>query len=88
VSRLRRPVSAALNRVSTAAARWWCHSPLRHLLTGYGPTARQRRFINRGTPVMRPGTPGAGFTPSAEQMAEQMKARAKAIDDLLGRDDH
>ena len=88
MSRLRRPVSAALNRVSTVAARWWCHPALRHLLTGYGPTARQRRFINRGTPVIRTGTPGAGFTPSAEQMAGQMKARAKAIDDLLGRDDH
>ncbi len=76
------------NRVSTAAARWWCHSAWRHLLTGYGATARQRRFMIRGTPVIRPGTPGAGFTPSAEQMAEQMKTRAKAIDDLLGRDDH
>jgi hypothetical protein len=32
--------------------------------------------------------PSAGFTPSAEQMAEHMKARARAIDDLLGRDDH
>jgi hypothetical protein len=87
VNRLRRQVSAAVNPVSTAATRWWCHSALRHLLTGYGPTARQRPFINRGTPVIRPGTPGAGFTPSAEQMAEQMKARANAIDDLLGRDD-
>jgi len=28
------------------------------------------------------------LTPSAEQMAEQMKARARAIDDLLSRDDH
>jgi hypothetical protein len=58
------------------------------LLTGYGPTARQRRFIKRGTPVIRHVTTGAGFTPSAEQMAGQMKARAKAIDDLVGREDH
>jgi hypothetical protein len=43
--------------------------------------------MSRGTPVTRPGAPG-GFTPYAEQMAEQMKARAKAIDDLPGRDDH
>jgi hypothetical protein len=47
------------------------------MLTGYGPAARQQRFIRRG---MR----GAGFTPSAEQM----KARAQAIDELLGRGDH
>jgi len=54
---------------------------LRHMLTGHGPTARQRRLI-------RHGTPDTGFTPSAEQMAKQMKARARAIDDLLSRDDH
>jgi len=54
------------------------------MLTGYGPTARQRRFIRHGTPLIRHGTQGGGFAPSAEQM----KARARAIDDLLGRDDH
>jgi hypothetical protein len=88
MNRLRRRVSAAVNPASTAATRWWCHSALRRLLTGYGPTARQRRFTARGTPVTRPGAPGAGFTPSAEQLAEQMKVHAKAIDDLLGSDDH
>jgi hypothetical protein len=88
VNRLRRKVSAALNPVSTAATRWWCHSALRHFLTGHGPTARQRPFMKSGTPVVRSGMPSAGFTPSAEQMAEHMKARARAIDDLLGRDDH
>jgi hypothetical protein len=81
MNRIRRRVSAAVNPVSTAVTRWWCHSALRHMLTGHGPTARQRRLI-------RHGTPGTGFTPSAEQMAEQMKARARAIDDLLSRDDH
>jgi hypothetical protein len=49
---------------------------MRHVLTGYGPTARQRRLIRRG--MIR----GVGFTPSAEQMKE----RAAAIDELLGRD--
>ncbi len=88
MNRHRRPVSAAVNPVSTAATRWWCRSALGHLLTGYGPTARQRRCINRATPVIRPWEPGAGFTPSAEQMAEQMKARANAIVDLLGRVDN
>ena len=76
--RIGRRVRAAVNPVSTAATRWWCHSAIRHRLTGYGPTARQRRLIRRG--MIR----SAGFTPSAEQM----KARAAAIDELLGRDDH
>jgi hypothetical protein len=58
------------------------------LLTGYGPTARQRPFIARGTPVTRSGAPGRRLAPSAEQLAEQMKVHAKAIGDLLGSDDH
>jgi hypothetical protein len=70
---IRRRVSAAVNPVSTGFTRWWCHSALRHMLTGYGPTARQRRLIRSGT---RSGT---GFTPSAEQM----DARRRALDDLL-----
>src|SRR5580704_15451711 len=95
MNRIRRRVGAAVNPASTAVTRWWCHSALRHMLTGHGPTARQRRLIRHGTPGIRHGTPGirhgtpgTGFTPSAEQMAEQMKARARAIDDLLSRDDH
>jgi len=51
---------------------------MRNMLTGYGPTARQRRFVRRGM------TQGADSTPSAEQM----KARAAAMDQLLDRDDH
>jgi len=47
------------------------------MLTGHGPAARQRR-------LMRQGIRGSGFTPSAGQM----KARAAAIDELAGRDDH
>ena len=88
MNRIRRRVGAAVNPASTAVTRWWCHSGMRHMLTGHGPTARQRRLIRHGTPGIRRGTPGTGFTPSAEQMAEQMKARARAIDDLLSRDDH
>lgn len=86
MNRLWRQVRAVVNPVSTAATRWWCHSALRHSLTGYGPTARQRRSMKRGTPVIRPSAPGAGFRPSAAEKAAQMKARAKAIDDLHGRD--
>jgi hypothetical protein len=78
MNRIGRRVSAAVNPVSTAATRWWCHSALRHMLTGYRRTARQRRLIRRGT------MQGVGFTPSAAQM----KARAEAIDKLLGRDGH
>jgi hypothetical protein len=72
-----RRVRGAVNPVSTAATGWWCHSALRRVLTGYGPTARQRRLIRRGT------AHGAARVPSAEQL----KARAAAIDRLLGQDD-
>jgi len=78
MSRIGRRVRAAVNPVSTAATGWWCHSALRHMLTGYGPTARQRRFIRHGM------IQGAGSRPPAEQM----KARAAAIDQLIARDDH
>ena len=77
MNRIGRRISAAVNPVSTAATRWWCHSAIRHMLTGHGPTAKQRRLIRRRTR-------GAGFTPSAEQM----KTRAAAIDELFRRDDH
>jgi hypothetical protein len=87
MNRIRRRVNAAVNPVSTAVTGWWCHSAWRHVLTGHGPTARQRRVIRYGTPGIRRGTPGTGFTLSAEQRAEQMKARAAAIDDLLSRGD-
>jgi hypothetical protein len=47
------------------------------MLTGYGPTAGQRQFRRRTIQ-------GTGRSPSAEQM----KARAAAIDQLLDQDDH
>jgi len=76
MSRIERRIRAAVNPVSTAATGWWCHSAMRHMLTGHGPTARQRRLIRRGM------SRGVRHTPSAEQM----KARAAAIDELLDRD--
>jgi hypothetical protein len=78
MSRIGRRVRAAVNPVSTAATGWWCHSAVRHMLTGYGPTPRQRRLIRRGV------IQGVGRTPSAAQM----RARAAAIDQLLNRNDH
>ena len=91
MNRIRRRVNAAVNPVSTAVTGWWCHSAWRHVLTGHGPTARQRRLIRYGAQGVRRGPAGTGtgtgFTPSAEQRAEQMKARAAAIDDLLSRGD-
>jgi hypothetical protein len=78
MSRIVRCVRTAVNPVSTAATGWWCHSALRHMLTGYGPTARQRSFSRRGM------IQSVGRAPSAEQM----KARAAAIDQLLGGDGH
>jgi hypothetical protein len=64
---------AVVNPVSTAVTRWWCHSAVRHALTGYGPTARQRRLVRRE--MIR----SAGRVPSAAQM----KARRAAADRLL-----
>jgi hypothetical protein len=84
MNRLWRQVRALVNPVSTAATRWWCHSAMRHRLTGYGPTAGQRRSLKRATPAIRPGAPAAGFIPAAEQT----KARAEAIGNLLSRDEH
>jgi hypothetical protein len=78
MSNFGRRVRAAVNPVSTAATGWWCRSALRHALTGHGPTARQRRLIRHGA------VHGVGHVPSAEQM----KARAAAIDELLRRDNH
>ena len=79
MSRFWRRVRAAVNPVSTAVTRWWCHSAVRHQLTGYGPTARQRRLARYR--VYRSG-PAVGPRPSAELM----KARAAAIDALLRAD--
>jgi hypothetical protein len=75
MNRIRRSLNAAVNPMSTAATGWWCHSALRHALTGHGPTPSQRRLIRH-----RP--PGVPATPSAEQM----EARKRAIDDSLARD--
>jgi hypothetical protein len=41
---IERRVRAAVNPLSTAVTRWWCYSAMRHMLTGHGPTARQRRL--------------------------------------------
>jgi hypothetical protein len=57
---------------------------LRRWLTGYGPTAAQRRIIKAQTQAIGLRSARAGFTPSAEQM----QARAQAVDDLLGPDDN
>jgi hypothetical protein len=57
------------------------------MLTGYGPTAKQRRLIRHGTPVIRHETQASRFDSSAEQRAERMEGRARAIDDLLARDE-
>jgi hypothetical protein len=79
MSQFERRVRAAINPISTAATRWWCHSSFRLLLTGHGQAARQRRLIRYR--VLRSG-PAAGSLPSAELM----KARAAAIDALLSRE--
>jgi hypothetical protein len=77
---IRRRVSAAVNPVSTAVTRWWCHSTMRHLLTGHGLAAGHRRLIKAevGARVGR-ALGDAGFMPSAAQM----KVRKRAIDELM-----
>ena len=72
MAKISRRVRDAVNPMSTAFTRWWCHSALRHMLTGYGPTPRQRRLL-------RHGERGTIVTPSPEQM----EARRRAIDNLL-----
>jgi hypothetical protein len=75
---IERRLRAAVNPASTAVTRWWCHSALRHMLTGHGPAVRERRLLRHN--MIR----SAGSIPSAEQM----KTSRAAIDELLGRDDH
>jgi hypothetical protein len=77
MNRIGRRVRATINPVSTAVTRWWCHSAMRHVLTGYGPTARQRRLMRSGV------IEGARRPPSVE---EAQAARAAAIDELLAMD--
>ena len=76
MARIGRRVRAAVNPLSTTATRWWCHSAVRHWLTGYGPTATQRRLIRHG--VIRGGDRAS---------AGQMRSRAAAIDVSLSEDD-
>ena len=76
MSRIERRIRAAVNPVSTAMTGWWCHSAMRYMLTGHGPTARQRRLVRRGMARSVRSTPSA----------DQMNARAAAIDELMGRD--
>lgn len=78
MSRTGAHVRAAVNPLSTAATRWWCHSALRYLLTGYGPRARQRRRVRRQMLHAATGPPSVA----------QMKARAAATGQALARHDH
>jgi hypothetical protein len=93
MNQITRRLRATVNPVSTATTGWWCHSALRHMLTGHGPTTRQRHLIRQqqrifrhGTPVIRHETHGGRFAPSTLPGAERMEERATAIGDLLGRD--
>jgi hypothetical protein len=75
VNRIGRRISTAVNPVSSAVIRRWRWSAMRRMLTGRGP-ARQERLSLRQARAF-------GVTASAEQM----RARAAAIDELLNRDD-
>jgi hypothetical protein len=73
MSQIGRRVRAAVNPLSTTATRWWCHSAVRHRLTGYGQPVTQWRLIRHGVMGDADRAPSAG----------QMRARAAAIDELL-----
>jgi hypothetical protein len=74
-----RRLRAMVNPVSTSACGWWCHSGLRRMLTGYGPTARQRRLVRDEIRRRKDQAPSA-------RQAEQMRMRAAAVDELMRRD--
>jgi hypothetical protein len=90
VNQLERRVRAAINPVSTAVTRWWCHSSVRLLLlTGRWPAAGRRRLLRHSvTPdvIVRSVPPRGGQARGGPQSAEAMRARAAAIDALLSRD--
>jgi hypothetical protein len=79
MTQLGRRLRTIVNPVSTAASEWWCHSGLRRMLTGYGPTARQRRLVRDEIRRRKDQAPSA-------QQAKQMRMRAAAIDELTRRD--
>ena len=81
MKQLWRRACAAVNPVSTAATRWWCHAALRQVLTGAGPTARQRRRHRQVIRDRRPRVSAALLPPG------QNAARARLTDDLLAGDD-
>jgi hypothetical protein len=83
---IERRLRAAVNPLSTAITGWWCQSAVRHLLTGYGPSASQRRLIRIRRQAARTVARGAART--AAPSAVTIKARAAAIDELLAPHDH
>jgi hypothetical protein len=91
MTQIGRRVRAVVNPVSTSATGWWCHSGLRRALTGYGPTARQRRIARD---EIRRHAGQARYPEHAEHAehtghsthGEQMKRRAAAVDGLMRRD--
>jgi hypothetical protein len=100
---IERRLRAAVNRVSTAITRWWCQSAMRHLLTGHGPSANQRRLRRhtaraaartraqhaaRATAQHATRATAQGADRTAAPSAETMRARADAIEKLLAQQDH
>jgi hypothetical protein len=83
---IERRLRAAVNPVSTAITGWWCQSAVRRLLTGHGPSARQRRLIRIRRQAARAAA-GTAARP-ANPSAETMRARSAAIDELLAQQDH
>jgi hypothetical protein len=94
-----RRVRAMINSMSTAFTRWWCHSAARFALTGYGPGRRRALPRSRRDAYPATGAEAMAIQPTeneaghmntragavqrAKDRTELMKARARAIDELM-----
>jgi hypothetical protein len=79
MTQLGRRARDIVNPMSTTATRWWCHSGLRRLLTGYGPTGRQWRLA-------RPEIDRRAAEARSAASGDRLNRNRAAIDEFLGRD--
>lgn len=76
MSRIGRRLRNAVNPVSTAVTRWWCHSATRYMLSGHGAGGGRHVFFSGGTAP----------TLNRKQNTEQVGAHAATLDAVHGQD--